>query len=74
MHEYYSHFMLPLGQIIGYHCYADDTQIDICTQPDVTSALSTLSALLEIQTWMKQNFLMLNGSKTEVLFVGTLTT
>ncbi len=43
--------MLPLGQIIqnyglGNHCYADDTQIYISTQPDVTSALSTLSACL----------------------------
>lgn len=46
----------------------------ISTQPDVTSALSILSdCLLEIQVWMKPNFLQLNGSKTEVLLIGTST-
>lgn len=69
--------MLPLKQIIlkyglGYYCYADDTQIYISTQPDVTLTLESLSACsLEIKAWMRQNFLQLNYSKTEILLIGT---
>ncbi len=57
---YLSLYMLPFGQIIkkyslGYHCYVDDTQIYISTQPDSTTSSLTLSAcLLEIKAWMKQ--------------------
>ncbi len=73
----FSVYMLPLGKIIqkyglGYHCYADDTQIYISTQPDSTTSSLTLSAcLLEIKAWMKHSFLKLNCSKTEIVLIGT---
>lgn len=73
----FSVYMLPLGQIIrkyglGYHFYADDTQIYISSKSDPTLTSTILSeCVLEIKTWMHHNFLKLNCSKTEVLLIGT---
>ena len=79
----FTHYMLPLGQIISrfgdsFYCYADDTQlyIKMDTCPSATllqpSPLSTITTCLEeIKVWMKHNFLQLNSSKTEVILVGT---
>lgn len=73
----FSIYMLPLGQIIkkyglGYHFYADDTQIYISTKSDAAVTSNVLTACLqEIKFWMRQNFLRLNSSKTEILFIGT---
>uniref|UniRef100_A0A6Q2XW77 Reverse transcriptase domain-containing protein n=1 Tax=Esox lucius TaxID=8010 RepID=A0A6Q2XW77_ESOLU len=70
-------YMLPLGHVISrhgisFHCYADDTQLYIKTNPTPATALSTLSICLEeIETWMADNFLQLNSSKTEAILVGT---
>ena len=76
-------YMLPLGQFIGhfgvsFHCYADDTQLytKMDTHPSTSlppsSPLSTITTCLEeIKALMKHNFLQLNSSKTEVIFVGT---
>lgn len=70
-------YMLPLGHVISrhgisFHCYADDTQLYIKTNPTPSVALSTLSTCLEeIKTWMAANFLQLNSSKTEAILVGT---
>ena len=76
-------YMLPLGRIISrhgvsFHCYADDTQLYIRTEPTPPTALSSspspaaLSACLEeTKAWMNHNFLQLNSSKTEAMLVGT---
>lgn len=69
--------MLPLAQIIrkyglGYHFYADDSQIYISSKSDLTVTSTILSECVqEIKTWMHHNFLKLNCSKTEVLLIGT---
>ena len=72
-------YMLPLGQVtrnhgIAFHCYADDTQLYLKTNPTPSTPLplSTLTTCLEeIEAWMKLNFLQLNSSKTEAILVGT---
>ncbi len=64
--------MLPLGQIIrkfglGFHFYADDTQLYLSTHPNPNLAVTTLTACLgEIKAWMHIHFLKLNESKTEL--------
>ncbi|XP_048870189.1 uncharacterized protein LOC125742326 [Brienomyrus brachyistius] len=69
-------YPIPLGNIIrnhgiGFHCYADDTQLYISVNPDDISLLSRLEdCLLDIQCWMAKNFLMLNTEKIEVLVIG----
>ncbi|CAM4659361.1 unnamed protein product [Leuciscus chuanchicus] len=74
----FSIYMLPLGHIISrhgvaFHCYADDTQLYVRMDPTSSgSSLSTLTACLEeTKTWMTDNFLQLNSSKTEGLLIGT---
>uniref|UniRef100_A0AAQ5ZK56 Reverse transcriptase domain-containing protein n=1 Tax=Amphiprion ocellaris TaxID=80972 RepID=A0AAQ5ZK56_AMPOC len=70
-------YMLPLGHIIGkhgmsFHCYADDTQLYLHTDPTSTSAPSALIACLEeTKAWLAENFLQLNASKTEAILIGT---
>lgn len=67
--------MLPLGEIIrkfglGFHCYADDKPDYIGTHPNPNLAITALTTCLdEIKVWMHDNFLKLNESKTELLFV-----
>ncbi|KAI2655645.1 RNA-directed DNA polymerase from mobile element jockey [Labeo rohita] len=72
----FSIYMLPLGNIIrkhgiSFHCYADDTQLYISTQPDETSELSKLTECVKnVKDWMTNNFLLLNSDKTEILLIG----
>ena len=65
--------MLPLGDVIrrhgiNFHSYADDTQLYIAVSPDDTGPIdSLLNCILDIKSWMAENFLQLNQDKTEVL-------
>ena len=73
-------YTLPLGDIIKrhnleYHCYADDTQIFLSIDPeqaDVHAALQRIETCIDdVRTWMNQNFLKLNDSKTEFMVLGS---
>ncbi len=58
-------YMLPVGDIIrkhgvSFHCYADDTQLYISTQPDNTYQFAKLTkCVVDIENWMTSNFLLL---------------
>ncbi len=68
-------YMLPLGNIIrkhgvSFHCYADDTQLYISSQPGETHQIEKLmECVADIKNWMTNNFLLLNSEKTEVLII-----
>ena len=57
---------------IGYHFYADDTQLYLSFKPsEMASATDKLNACLaDIRNWMSDNFLKLNDDKTELLLIG----
>uniref|UniRef100_A0A671TXF6 Reverse transcriptase domain-containing protein n=1 Tax=Sparus aurata TaxID=8175 RepID=A0A671TXF6_SPAAU len=69
-------YMLPLGDVIRRHginfqSYADDTQLYIAVSPDDMGPIdSLLNCILDIESWMAENFLQLNQDKTEVLIIG----
>ncbi|KAK7891097.1 hypothetical protein WMY93_023060 [Mugilogobius chulae] len=69
-------YMLPLGGVIrrhgiNFHSYADDTQLYISMSPDDTRPMDALfNCILDIKSWMAENFLQLNQDKTEVLVIG----
>src|ERR1043165_9610948 len=71
-------YTTPLGTLLnnhslGYHFYADDTQIYISFDSlSCDSSVQLLSAVFdEVQSWMASNKLLLNPSKTEFLLLGT---
>ena len=67
-------YLLPLGAIlrhhnIGYHIYADDTQLYISFKcKDPLESLTMLNMCIsDILVWMIQNKLKINNSKTEFI-------
>uniref|UniRef100_A0A8C6KAZ9 Reverse transcriptase domain-containing protein n=1 Tax=Nothobranchius furzeri TaxID=105023 RepID=A0A8C6KAZ9_NOTFU len=67
--------MLPLVSVIrrhrvNFHSYADDTQLYISVSPDDTRPMDALfNCILDIKSWMAENFLQLNQDETEVLVI-----
>ena len=66
--------MLPLSAIlrfhkIGYHVYADDTQIYVSFKcDDPSQALDKINVCIsDIRRWMILNKLKINDAKTEVI-------
>ena len=72
----FSLYMLPLGSImrkhgISFHFYADDTQLYVPLKPNDPHSLDPmLRCLADIQSWMSDNFLMLNNNKKEIILFG----
>ncbi len=63
-------YMLPLGNIIrkhgvSFHCYADNTQLNISSQPSETHQIEKLMECIVDIKWMTSNFILLNSEKTE---------
>ncbi len=66
--------MLPLSQImrknqIAYHSNADDTQMYLALSPNDYSPIDSLCQCIdEINSWMWDNFLLLNKEKTNCIW------
>ena len=76
--QLFTMFTAPLGDIIeahgiNYMTYADDTQLYFvlnCSERSI--AISKLvQCVRDVRAWSIQNKLMLNDSKTEVIFVSS---
>ena len=70
----FSVYCRPLGRIIrkhdiSYHMYADDSQLYVDFSPcDEKTALANLQRCIqEVREWLRENFLLLNDKKTEVV-------
>ena len=67
-------YRLPLGAImryhnIGYHIYADDTQLYIsfkCNTP-LASLIKLNNCISDIRVWMISNKFKINDTKTELI-------
>ena len=69
-------YLLPLGAIlihhnIGYHIYADDTQLNISFKcKDPLESLTKLNMCVsDIRLWIVKNKFKINDSKTEFIIL-----
>ena len=74
----YTLYTVPLGRVItshsiGFHMYADDTQLyKGAFPPDLPSLIENIeSCTMSVKSWMDTNKLKLNSDKTEVLLCST---
>ena len=71
----YCIYTRPIGDIVTrhglqYHCYADDTQIYVTIEKDVSieSALARIeTCIIEVAAWMARNDLKLNAEKSQAI-------
>ena len=59
---------------VSCHCYADDTQLYISFNPnkEIQEKISVFETCIKyVRSWMLQNKLKLNDSKTEFMIIGT---
>jgi hypothetical protein len=75
---FFSDYNAPVGDIfrkhgVGYHLYADDTQVYLAFPPcSESDALKKLELCLEeVRLWMAKNYLKLNDSKTNFMVLGS---
>jgi len=70
---FFNLYMLPLGDVIRrhgihFHSYVNGTQLYIAMSSEDTRKIDALfNCILDIKSWMEENFLQLNQDKTEVL-------
>lgn len=70
-------YISPVGRLIaghgiGFHKYADDTQLYISLQQPISLGLDSLAqCTTDLQHWYWSNDLLLNPDKSEVAFFGT---
>ncbi len=66
----YTKLLGPIIQAhgISYHCYADDTQLNLSFRLDHSTVSTRISGCLaDILAWVKEHHLQLNLAKTELL-------
>ena len=75
----YCVYTRPIGDIVTrhglqYHCYADDTQIYVTVEKNVSieSALARIeTCIIEVAAWMAKNDLKLNAEKSQAIIFQT---